>query len=327
MSKIPAVPAAFFGIVLGLTGLGACWRAAHRVFGVPSFFGEAVMALALTVWALLTLFYAAKWVWRRAEAVAEWHHPIQCCFIGLFPVATMLAGLAIRPYAPDLSISLVIAGGLGQLAFAIFRTGQLWKGERDPLTTTPVLYLPTVAGSFVSANAASAFGAPDLAGMFFGAGLLAWLGIESVIIHRLYTHAGLAKLLRPTLGIQLAPAVVGCSAYLGVTTGHPDLVAKGLLGYGLLQALVLARLLPWIMEQPFGASYWAFTFGLTALAFDAIVFVERGASGFFVPLSILLLAIASAGVGLIALCTLWLIVGGRLVPAPAGVSISAQTKT
>jgi hypothetical protein len=52
--------------------------------------------------------------------------------------------------------------------------------------------------------------------------------------------------LRPTLGIQLAPPTIGCSAYLSITSGPPDLFAQMLLGDGLFQALLLlwGRLLP-----------------------------------------------------------------------------------
>jgi len=37
--KPPIIPAAFFGIVLGLAGLGNAWRAAHRVWQAPAFVG------------------------------------------------------------------------------------------------------------------------------------------------------------------------------------------------------------------------------------------------------------------------------------------------
>jgi tellurite resistance protein TehA-like permease len=49
-----------------------------------------------------------------------------------------------------------------------------------------------------------------------------------------------------TLGIQLAPPAVGAVAYLSITHGEPDLVAQALVGYGLLQALLLIRLGSWI---------------------------------------------------------------------------------
>lgn len=147
------------------------------------------------------------------------------------------------------------------MVFSVHRTGTLWTGGRGRLATTSVVYLPTIARNFSSANLASAFGLGYLAALFFGARLFAWIALESILMHRLYVHTPLAVPLRPTLGIQLAPAVVGCSAYLSMTHGVPDLVAKGLLGYGLLQGLIQLRLLPQIMERPFAVSYWAFHSG------------------------------------------------------------------
>lgn len=315
MLKIPSVPAAFFGIVLGLVGLGGCWREASRIWNAPPVVGESVTAIAATVWVLLVLLYVAKWVWRRGEAVREVEDPIQCCFVGLLPVSTILLSLAALPYSYPVAAGLGIAGGAGQLWFGIYRTGQLWTGGRDPETTTPVLYLPTVGGNFVSAILASAFDLPDLAALLFGAGLISWFALESVLMHRLYVHAPLAPPLRPTMGIQLAPAVIGCSAYLSLTSGPPDLIAKGLLGYGVLQALILARLMPWIRVQPFAVSYWAFTFGLTAMAFDAMKFVERGMDGLAPPLAYATFAIANIGVAIVAVGTVSLFVRGRILPA------------
>ncbi|HWM66159.1 MAG TPA: hypothetical protein VNO35_06200 [Steroidobacteraceae bacterium] len=118
-------------------------------------------------------------------------------------------------------------------------------GSRDPATTTPILYLPTVAGSFVGAITLRAFSHPEWGAPFFGVGVLSWLAIESVLVHRLYAASELLPPLRPTLGIQLAPPTVGCSAYLSITSGALDLFAQMLLGDGLFQALLLrGRLLP-----------------------------------------------------------------------------------
>jgi hypothetical protein len=80
-------------------------------------------------------------------------------------------------------------------------------------------------------------------------------------------------------GIQLAPPAVGCSAYLSITSGPPDLFAQALIGYALFQVLLMIRLLPWIARQPFAPSYWAFTFGLSALAISCLRFVDRALCG------------------------------------------------
>jgi tellurite resistance protein len=215
----------------------------------------------------------------REDALREAEDPVQCCFIGLAGVSTLLIAIATLPYTRSVATVLFVAGALFTLGFALWRTGRLWQGGRENSGTTPVLYLPTVAGAFVTAIAAVALGYSDWGRLAFGAGLFSWLAIESVLLQRLYTAVTLPPALRPTLGIQLAPPTVGALAYLSVTTGPLDSVVPALLGYGLLQALLLLRLLPWIARQPFAPSYWAFSFGATALASVPLLMIERGATG------------------------------------------------
>ena len=310
--KIPLIPAAYFGMVLGLAGLGTAWRSAAQAWQLPAVIGEAIMAVAIAVWAILVLLFALKWLVARIDALEEAAHPVLCCFIGLAGVATMLAAGAILPYSRPAA---EIIGGVGMLftlAFAVWRTGELWKGGRDPTSSTAVLYLPSVAGSFVSAIIASALGHADWGQLFFGSGVFFWLAIESVLVHRFLTSPAMAEALRPTFGIQLAPAPVGLVAYLAVTPGPPDLVAHMLLGYGLVQTLIIIRLLPWIRKAPFAPNYWAFTFGITALATGPIRLVLRGDTGPAALLAPTLFVFANLVVGLVALGSLWLLVRGQL---------------
>jgi len=237
--------------------------------------------------------------------------------VGLIGVATMLMSIAALPHSRLAAQIAFAVGASFTLAFALWRTGILWRGGRDPSTTTPVLYLPTVAGAFVTATAAAALGHRDWGQLAFGAGLFSWLAIESVLLHRLYTVTSMPAPLRPTLGIQLAPPAVGGVAYLSVTTGAPDLLAYAMLGYGLLQALLLLRLLPWIRQQPFAPSYWAFTFGATALASVPLDMMERGTSGAVASIAPYTFVAANITVGLIALATLRLILQDRLLPKAA----------
>ncbi len=311
------IPASFFGIVLGLVGLGDCWRVATNVWHLPHWIGELVMLTAAIVWVVLLVLYAIKWFRFRHEALAELRHPVQCCFIGLVGVSTSLVAVAIAPYAASLAIILFVIGAVITVSFGVYRTGQLWMGDRDPITTTPVLYLPTVAGSFVSGFVAGYLGYYDIGMIFFGAGIFSWLALESIIIHRLHVHSELSKPLRPSLGIMLAPPVVGCINYLFITSGKPDLFAQALLGYGLLQYLFLLRLLPWIIQQPFAVSYWAFSFGVTAIAFDAIAFVQRGLTGYVEGLAVLLFITANGAIALLVLGTLGLLRRGKLIPPPS----------
>jgi len=310
------VPAAFFAMVLGLAGLAYCWRAAHRIWGYPEIIGELLMLLAALVWAVLILLYAAKWLGKRDAAVKELGDPIQCCYIGLVGVTTLLIAGGVLPYSRLAAQVLLVLGACFTFVFAIWRTGGLWQGGRDPNTTTAVLYLPLGAGSFVMASLLGVMGYADWGQLVFGAGLFSWLAIESVLLHRLLTAQPLPLPLRPTLGIQLAPPTVGALAYLNVTHGAPDMLVHSMIGYGLLQALIAIRLLPWIRQQPFAPSYWAFSFGMTALATDLLRLIERGDGGAAAILAPYAFGIANVVIAALVVGTICLIAQHRLLPVP-----------
>lgn len=308
------VPASFFGMVLGLAGLGNAWRIAARVWLLPSIVGEIVLAFAALVWALLVVLYLGKWVFARAAAQAELEHAVKSGFIALLPLTTMLMALAVAPYSHAVVMGLFVVGVGGQLGFGAFSTGRLWTGARDPLAATTVLYLPTVGVNFVAAMVVGNLGYPDWGVLFFVAGALAWLSLESVILQRHMVGPPLPGELRSTLGIQFAPPVVGAMAYLAVTTGKPDVFAQALMGYGLFQALLLLRLVPWFRQPPFGAGMWAFTFGITSMAAVPIRMIERGGEG---PLNLLawpLFVFANLFIAVLTVRTLGLALRGQLLP-------------
>lgn len=320
-SRLPIVPASFFGIVLGVAGWGGAWRVAHRVWALPAMIGESLLLFAALIWLTLLTLYTAKWIVARPAAITELGHPVQCCFVGLIGVTTMLIAAAALPYSRATADVLFVLGAIYTLAFAVWRTGGLWQGGREAAHTTAVLYLPTVAGSFVTAAVSSALGYVGVGELAFGAGMFSWLAIESVLIHRLYTAEALALAIRPTIGIQLAPPTVGALAYLNLTDGPPTLLVHAMLGYGLLQALVLLRLLPWIRAQPFSAGYWGFTFGVTALAAAPLRLIERGDTGPIAALAPYLFLGANVIVLVMIVATLRLLLQGKLLPAP----VPAQT--
>lgn len=314
---LPIVPASFFGMVLGLIGLGSAWRAAHAVWHLPAVVGEAFMVGGSLVWAVLVCLFIGKWMWNRELALAEARHPVQCCFIGLAGVATMLVAVSIESYADLPARMLFVAGAAFTVVFAVWRTGHLWRGGRDPADNTPVLYLPTVAGCFVTAIAAARFGFADWGQLAFGAGLLSWLGIESVLIHRLYTAPEMPLGSRPALGIQAAPPAVAAAAYLSLTAGPPDVVASGLVGYAFLEFLLLARLGTWIFAGGVTASAWSFTFGATALATATVQMAGRGPNNPTALLAPAVLAAVTVLVAALTLRTAWLLRAGRLLPPAA----------
>jgi tellurite resistance protein len=304
-----------FGMVLGLVGLGNGWRIGSRLWHLPGVVGEGLMGVAALLWAGLVVAYAGKWLRAGPAAQAEFAHPVQSGFVALLPLTTLLMALAAAPHAHTLALGLWMAGVAGQLVLGAALGARLWQGGRDPQATTTVLYLPTVGVNFVAATVAGILGHAEWGALFFGIGAFAWLALESVILQRHAQSPAMPVAMRATVGIQLAPPLVGAMAYLAITSGPPDLLAQALFGYGLFQGLVLLGLLPWLREQPFGAGAWAYTFGVTALAAVPMRMLERGASGPAAWLALPLFVVANLFIAWLACRTLWLALRGQLLPA------------
>ena len=316
--QLPLVPASFFGIVLGTVGLGDCWRASHEAWGTSTVISDTIMTVAVVVWVVLVVLYAAKWILRTDVALAEFSHPVQSCSIGLVAVTTLLMAYLADGWSRPLALVLFAVGASGQLLYGCYFTANRLKGGQDALTISAAIYLPTVAGNFVSAFAAAYIGLHALAVLFFGAGVLSWLMIESQVGFRMAFSPRAAGPMLPAMGILLAPPVVGCEAYLFIDQGRPGTFALALVGYGLFLFFVLAWSLPAVVAaQPFSAAYWAYSFGVTSLAFDLILMHARGLGGFFDWISIVGLVVANAAVAILAVGTLVLLGKGKLIPKPA----------
>jgi tellurite resistance protein len=311
-TRLPVLPAAAFGIVLGVVGLAGSWRVATGYWGVSPIVNEAIGVTGAAIWLALIVCYALKWIVFRHDALQELEHPVQCCFVGLVGVTTMLVATVALPLSYGMANALFWLGFAWTALFALWRTGVLWRGGRDPSATTAVLYLPTVAGSFVTGIVGGALGYQGISQLAFGAGFFSWLAIESVLLNRLLTAGEMSEPLRPTMGIQLAPPTVGTVAYLSATTGVPDMLAHAMLGYGLLQAFLMIRILPWVFKQPFIAGYWAFSFGLTALATAVVRMAERDDTALIPLLALPIFVVVNAVIALLVTLTALRLFRGKL---------------
>jgi tellurite resistance protein len=242
------IPASFFRMPLGLLALGIAWQSAAGIRPVPLQIGEVLIWAAALLWAFLFIAYLAKWVWQQVAAEAEFEHPVQCCFVGLAGVVASLASIGLASQIRGLSFGLLIPGCrmdtcLRHLPHRSLMDGRTQTGDHHahPLHSYCCRKLD-------HKTSAATLGYADWGQLAFGAGVFAWLAIESVLLHRLYTATSLPPALRPTLGIQLAPPTVAAVAYLNVGSGAPDTFAHALVGYALLRALILIRFWPWLRE-------------------------------------------------------------------------------
>jgi tellurite resistance protein len=264
MNRITPISASLFSVILGLTGIGQAWRVAVQLWSVPPIISKVILFSSGLIWLGLLIAYIARAIRKPALTTQEFLHPIAGGTPALLSVSTMLISQAALPYSRPLAVALAVLGLGWHLLFSVWHMGALWQGGRQPDDTTPTLYLPMVASSFTAASMLGAFGLPEWAWLFLGTGLFSWLTLESLMFGRLWHGAPLPAPQRPSLGIQFAPPVV-CSAALLVIA--PDIAPQWLLmllGYALFQMIVGLRLKAWIGQQPFGYSWWAFSFGVVS---------------------------------------------------------------
>ncbi|MFV0635849.1 hypothetical protein [Mitsuokella sp. WILCCON 0060] len=261
----PYAAVSSISMTLGLFALGIAWRRAGLILGLPREIGEGILAFTFVLWLFLLAHYAGQILRSPHGAGREFSLQLENPFFTLVPITTGLASVALSPYLPDFSKIMLVIGVVGQLGFSSYHIGSQWRGNTPLAMETPAMYMPTVGANFASAIALGAFGENEWGYLFFGAGFLSWMSLEAAFLFRLRTAEPMQPKERPLMGIQLAPAFVGSSAYLSCNGGQIDAVVLGLIGYGLLNLFFLLRLITWILRIGLSMSLWAFSFAMASM--------------------------------------------------------------
>ena len=317
MTTRPPIPASFFGMPVGILGLAGAWNVGARIWHLPSIVASGLEIVGASIWLVLVILYAHKWFGHRAAAQREIRDPVQSSFVALGFVSTMLVSIDLLQVSRPAGAALLGMSIAAQLALGLWLLGRTWQGGHGADFVTPALYLPAVGQNFVAANCAALMGWPQIGAWLFGCGFFSWLAVESVVLGRAATREPISAGLRPALGVQLAPPVVGGLGYLSLTAGAPDLMAHMLFGYGLYQAALLLRLSSWVRQPSFSPGYWSFSFGVTALPTMAMRMVERGDAEPMTWAAPILFAGANLVIAYLSVSSMRLMLQGRLLPPPA----------
>lgn len=116
--RVLNLPAGYFGMVLGIIGMGFAWRYASRVWPVSHWIGDGLVILAMVIWGLLTLAFISRLLRFPHSVLAEIRHPVMSSFVSLFPATTMLVAIGFVPWYRPLAIVLFSIGVVIQLAYA-----------------------------------------------------------------------------------------------------------------------------------------------------------------------------------------------------------------
>ena len=75
----------------------------------------------------------------------------------------------------------------------------------------------------------------------------------------------------------------------------------------------MLRLMPWYLSQPFNASFWSFSFGVSALATTGLHLGQSSSTGLFHVIAIPLFIFTNAIIALLLVRTFILLMQGKLL--------------
>ncbi len=305
-----AVPLTAFAIVMGLTGFAIAWMRASTVLSLPAVVGEILRALAMAVFAALIVVYLLKVV-RHADAVAaEIDDPLKRNFLSAITIGVMLTSIALLGDAPVISWYTWLAGALGQLLLTLWVLSTWIENDRYEIAhINPTWFIPVV-GNIMVPVAGVHHASVEISWFFFSFALLFWLILATIIFYRMIFHAPLPERLIPTLFILVVPPSLGFVSYVELT-GEIDAFARVLYYMGLFLVLMLVTRVRRFGALPFTLSWWAYSFPMASITIATLVFYEHMALSFHASLSLVLLAILSGVLILLAVRTVSLLLRGE----------------
>ncbi|MEZ2695213.1 dicarboxylate transporter/tellurite-resistance protein TehA, partial [Hafnia alvei] len=108
--QVVNIPAGYFGMVLGIIGMGFAWRYAATIWPISPFIGEGLVGLATLIWLSLALAFIYRLVRYPQLVIAEMRHPLTGSFVSLFPATTMLVSIGCAHYSPTHLLAEIMFG-------------------------------------------------------------------------------------------------------------------------------------------------------------------------------------------------------------------------
>jgi len=315
-ARLAHFPAAFFAMVMGLSGLAIGWEKAQQMLALELPFVPWLIGLSTLVFLVLAGLYAAKLAWHRDAVLAELRHPMRLSFLPTLSISLLLLSVAFLPLSPALSHGLWLVGTPAQLAFTLFIVGAWMHDEHLQLQhLNPAWFIPAV-GNVLVPIAGVPLGHVEVSWFFFSTGVLLWSVLLTIVFYRVLFHHPLDERLMPTLFILIAPPAVGFIAYLRLTGGL-DIFAQALYFAGLFLTLLLLSQAGRFLRLGFFLSWWAYSFPLAAISIATMAMHEQTGVQVFRYLGMGLLTMVSGIVVLLAAATAAAVWNRRIcVPEP-----------
>lgn len=245
--------------------------------------------LNLTLFLILLVPWILRWVLYPSMAWATIKHPVQANFYATFSIALLVLAAQGLAFNNDIGLVSVVWWSGTVLAY-VFSFVILYHVFIDDTVTpehiNPAQFMPAVGLVVIPIS-----GGPLLAHMQgplkelalllnvfgLGAGILLYLGLFALMVHKNYLHKPLFGMLTPTLWIQISPisiipvSLMNLLPYLNIGSdfGFFKIFALLCLGAGLWWLIICIMITITAYRKKllsYALTWWAFIFPLGALA-------------------------------------------------------------
>jgi len=268
---VAAITAAHFAPVMGFAGLGIAWRIAAGVLAVPPQIGEAIVAFAFAVFAVVATVFAARAVLLAGALLEDFRNSRRLVFYPLLPTSLLLLSIGSRPYSTDVATALWLVAAPLNLYFATVLTGR-WLFEAQTKSDISPAWLFPIVGNGVVPIAGVPLGFVEMGWLFFTLSFGLWIIVFAALFQRLVFEQSMTARMMPSIMILMSPPATFFIAYFELTDGRIDPLSYGLIYLSLFLMSVFVLHIKKLVLVPVTITLWSLTFPMAALTIASLLF-------------------------------------------------------
>ncbi len=263
--RIKYFPISAFSIILGLTGLAIVFQKIEELLGLSYIIDTMIITIAIVLFAIISLIYLLKLIKYPHEAVDDFENPVKLSFFPTISISILLLSIAFLSIDMMTSKVLWIIGTTIH-AFFTYKVISIWmmQPKFEIKHINPAWFIPVVGNLFVPVAGVQHYN-PEISWFFYSIGIIFWIVLFTIFMHRIIFHHPLPEKLLPTLAILISPAAIGFTSYVKLTH-QVDSFARILYYFALFLTTFILTQYKMLSKIKFYLSWWAYSFPISAMA-------------------------------------------------------------
>lgn len=308
-------PVTMLAGILAFFGTGTAWDIAITSFGMPSVISKLFLGFGLGFALAVIGLYASRHARHPSSLREDLYHPRRGNFLAAAPLGLLMIIETFAVQLDAIADGIWIAACLMTVAVSAMILNQWLSRRFHPEEVSPAWFLPST-GLLIVPITGAPLGYPDLSWMFFGVGMLLWIGLLPITLHRLMFCSPLSPVLLPDLFLLIVPPTLGCIAITRLNGGYMDDISVALLGFSLLILLFLMPRWRRFVSQPFGMPWWCCSLTMGFLATASMLYYDQNGHWASGILAAAMLTLSTVATIVITILSLKAFATGRMFRAP-----------